>query len=493
MPTILAKYFYLLVLLNLGIAQTASTSRLFNISWEERRPFKIGLIKSERTVLRELPLATVYHIALDLTDVDQIRLKQEVRVFNKQNIPTKELYFYLFPNLLGGKIVLNKLELNGQTIIPTYENENTLLHINLLEPLAPSEASTVYFELTLELPKENKHNYNILTFDEDILSLAHIYPTLAVQDPELGWVVSTPSPQGDLLFAESSFFLLQVTLPKNMKLVSSGQIIKREKKDNKKLLTIAAGPVRDIFLVASKHFHVLEAKLGKTKVYSYYVLPPKANSKQILDYNLNYTLKALGSFNTRFGQYPFKEFDLVPLPTSALGVEFPGIIGVSTDIYKTSNKNLLESVIAHEVGHQWFYSVIGNDQTKEPWLDEVLTQYATWLYYKDQYGQQGYEDFRNSLESRWRAVNNVNLPIDEPVEYYTSYEYSGIIYGLGALVLEDLAKEMGKVTFDCFLQDYYQNNKWGIVRGEDFFELAEQHCNCKISFPRPQEKNWFSF
>ena len=489
MFTAIAKYVYFLALLGLVTIQIDVAPRLFNIPWNERAPFKIGLIEDERSVLMELPLATVYHIVFDLTDTNQISLKQEVRVFNKQNAPTEDLYFYLLPNLLGGKVALNKLELNDKIITPVYENENALLRIDLLEPLARGKSVTVYFELTLELPEENKRNYNLLAFDEDIFSLAHIYPTLAVQDPETGWLISIPPPHGDLLFAESSFFLLQVTLPKDMVLVSTGHIIKNEKRDNNKLLTIAAGPVRDIFLAASKNFRVTETKIGNTKVNSYYVPPLKVNNEQILDN----TLGALQSFNTRFGQYPFTEFDLVPLPTSALGVEFPGIVGITTSLYETRDKTLLESVIAHEVGHQWFYSIVGNDQIKEPWLDEVLTQYATWLYYKDQYGKQGYWEFRSSLESRWAAIRNVTLPIDKPVDYYSSSEYSGIIYGFGGLVLEDLAEQMGERTFDDFLQTYYQNNKWGIASSEDFFELAKNHCDCEAPFIGLLEQRLFSF
>ncbi len=487
MLAIPARYFYLLLALNLGMTLATTSPRLFDVSWDERTSFKVGLIESERSILAELPLATVYHIVLDITDVNQISAKQEVRVFNKQNHPTEKLYFYLLPNLLGGQVVLSRLELNGQTISPTYESENTLLRIDLFEPLAQGKANTVYFEFTIKLPK-NKRNYNLLAFDKEILSLAHIYPTLAVQDPELGWVLSIPSPHGDMLFAESSFFLLEVNMPKDMVLASTGRLIKNKKRGNEKLLTIAAGPVRDVFLAASKNFQAIETTIGKTRVVSYYVLPTKANNRQIL----SYTLGALESFNTRFGKYPFTEFDIVPLPTSALGVEFPGIVGISSNLYETTDQNLLESVIAHEVGHQWFYSIIGNDQVNEPWLDEVLTQFATWLYYKDQYGKQGYLDFRDSLERRWANIHNVSLPINKPVEYYSSNEYSSVIYGLGVLVLESLANQIGEITFNCFLQSYYQNNKWGIVTSEDFFALAEEHCDCKISSLDLQSE-WFNF
>ena len=38
-----------------------------------------------------------------------------------------------------------------------------------------------------------------------------------------------------------------------------------------------------------------------------------------------------------------------------------------------------EIVVAHEVAHQWWYSLVGNDQIDEPWLDEAFAQFTTAL------------------------------------------------------------------------------------------------------------------
>jgi aminopeptidase N len=189
-------------------------------------------------------------------------------------------------------------------------------------------------------------------------------------------------------------------------------------------------------------------------------------------------------FNTRFGTYPFSEFDVVATPTLALGVEYPGIVAMAQRLYPPQTEyslDYLESTMAHEVSHQWFYSVVGNDQLDEPWLDEAMAQYATLLYWTDLYGQGGYEGFRGSLESRWERVEDADIAVGMPVASYTAKEYGAIVYGRGPLFVETLANRMGVRAFDAFVKDYYQTFKWGIATTEGFKHLAESHCRCDLT------------
>ena len=50
------------------------------------------------------------------------------------------------------------------------------------------------------------------------------------------------------------------------------------------------------------------------------------------------------------------------------GMEYPNI----TVISKADSKDMLEFVIMHEVGHNWFYGILGNNEREFTWLDEGL-------------------------------------------------------------------------------------------------------------------------
>ena len=142
---------------------------------------------------------------------------------------------------------------------------------------------------------------------------------------------------------------------------------------------------------------------------------------------------------------------------------------------------ILESTVAHEVAHQWFYNAVGNDQVDEPWVDEAVVQYVTGLYFTDTGGKQAAEGYRESLYRRWDRVERAAIPIGRSAGDYMDYEYGAIVYGRGPLFVEALAEEIGQETFDQFMRDYYETHKWGIGTADAFRQLAESHCGCDLS------------
>ena len=133
---------------------------------------------------------------------------------------------------------------------------------------------------------------------------------------------------------------------------------------------------------------------------------------------LETAVRALESFGERFGTYPYTEFDVASTPMQALGIEYPGMTGITLSVYDPDaevaglpSRVLIESVVAHEVAHQWFYNTVGNDQVDEPWLDEALAQYLTWLYYIDAYGRSAAQGYRESWDARWGRADMVKIPI----------------------------------------------------------------------------------
>src|SRR5262249_3028746 len=152
--------------------------------------------------------------------------------------------------------------------------------------------------------------------------------------------------------------------------------------------------------------------------------------------------------------------------------EYPGIVAITLRVYDPNSDFggtpvtvMRESTIAHEVGHQWFYNLVGDDQLDEPWLDESLTQYITWQYYAHQYGSGGDQGFRESLGGRWKRADNPDMPIGLPVSAYTPTEYGAIVYGRGPLFFEALAQKLGASNMEPFLADYVRQYQWKIATG----------------------------
>jgi len=457
---------------------------LFDIDWEDRSVFEPGLIESQRGVLAQLPGASVYHLDLEIAaDLAHLQGRQEVKYTNREAGPLDEIYFRLFPNLAEGSTTISALRVNGENVEPNYEFENSAMRVSLSPTLGPGEEVVIWIEFSVEIPSAEGGNYGTFAFLDEVLALAHFYPLIPVYDDE-GWNVEIAPQIGDVIYADSSFYLVRLTAPAQVTLVGSGLEIERESQDDRQVVTFAAGPVRDFYLAASERYAVTSRSVGQTTVNSY----APAELIEGAEVALDDAGQALEIYNERFGPYPFTEFDLVSTTTFALGVEYPGIVAILVDLYEqTDNQGdiptnvLLESVVAHEVAHQWFYSIVGNDQVDEPWVDEALAQYATLLYYADIYGPPGAAGFRGSLERRWDRVNRADIPIGLPVRDYTPQEYGAIVYGRGPLFFETLAETMGEETFAAFLRDYYQIHQWDIATGNSLKDLAEQHCACDLT------------
>lgn len=453
----------------------------FDIAWDNRSPFRAGLIASEQAALDQLDGASVYHIDLQIGD-DLVHLegRQDVRYTNQETEPLGEVYFRLFPNLFGGSTEIHNVTINDQDANPTYELNNSAMRVPLSPALQPGEQAVIQITFSVRVPTEGGGNYGMFAFVDDILALAHFYPMIAVYDDE-GWNLEIPPHIGDVLYADTSFYLVRVTATAGLTIVASGVEIEHAEAGNRQQVTFAGGPMRDFYLAASTRYTVVSEQVGKTTVNSY------APSELVegAQTTLGYAVDALKIYSQRFGTYPFTEFDVASTPTLAFGIEYPGMVVIAIRMYDQAKSEYppayLESAVAHEAGHQWFYSVIGSDQLDEPWVDEALTQYATLLYWQDLYGPSGAAGFRGSLHDRWARADEAEIPIGLPVRAYSDVEYGAIVYGRGPLFVEALAETLGQETFDAFLRDYFKRHKWGIATTDSLKELAESHCNCDLS------------
>ena len=245
------------------------------------------------------------------------------------------------------------------------------------------------------------------------------------------------------------------------------------------------GPARDFYLAGSEHYVQMSQILDDGVKVNCYVTD---NFTERQSKALDVAATAIRIFEERIGEYEYAEFDVLSTPMLALGIEYPGIIGISLDIFDpdalisgNSSEGYLEFAIAHETAHQWFYNVVGNDQVRHPWLDEALAQYLTGIYFLDRYGTASYESYTSSWNDLWLRVDEAPEPIDLAVGEYETGHYGAVVYGRGPLFIEALANEMGDETFFTFLRAYYESNHWGIGTDEEFKTLAEETCQCDLS------------
>jgi hypothetical protein len=452
--------------------------------WDGREVFRAGLVKAEQKALEALPGASMYHLELQIgEDLTSLKGRERVRYTNQEDRALEAVYFQLFPNQEGGKSTLGQVTVDGLAAQPVLEAGGSSARVPLSKPLQPGGRVVIEMDFEVQVPSDAGGNYGLFGYLNEILVLDGFYPAIPVYDGQ-GWHEGRLPPNSDTTFQDASFYVVKVTAPVSLKLAASGVQVEASQQDGQQVVTFAAGPARDFYLAGSKRFAVTSETVGETKVNSYALEGSGEGSKLALRTAVN----AIKDYSQRLGAYPYSEFDLVSTPMQgATGIEYPGITGINMAVYELGTvfnglpaAAMLEGTVAHEVGHQWFYNMVGNDQMNEPWVDESLTQYITGLYFLDEQGPQGWSGYRGSWESRWERVKREAIPIGLPAGRYQGKEYGAIVYGRGPLFVDALAQKMGQDSFDVFLRNYVQANKWGIGSAAIFRQMAEKQCGCDL-------------
>jgi aminopeptidase N len=167
------------------------------------------------------------------------------------------------------------------------------------------------------------------------------------------------------------------------------------------------------------------------------------------------------------------------------GLNIPGLIILANTLYTSpSLRDFLPTVVAHEVGHQWWYAVVGNDVNQHPWQDEGLTTFSALLYHEEfdpEYYAGTIDFYRQRVASYEQEFGP--QPIGQPVSQFVNREsgYAVIVYYKGALFFVDLREEIGDEAFFTALSSYYSTGKFRIVSPYILLNLFEHACACDLS------------
>jgi aminopeptidase N len=166
----------------------------------------------------------------------------------------------------------------------------------------------------------------------------------------------------------------------------------------------------------------------------------------------------------------------VGTPTTAGGIEYPGLIVIAEGVYARGGMNV-DAVVAHEAGHQWWYSLVGDDQIDEPWIDEALTQFATALYFRDWYGQLGMETLLQNWQNGYEGVKDTPLDkrADLPVSEYDERQYGAIVYEKAPLFFNALYEALDDEKFNQMMQEYFQTYRYKVAYPQDFIAIAAKY------------------
>ena len=222
--------------------------------------------------------------------------------------------------------------------------------------------------------------------------------------------------------------------------------------------------VRDFAFILSEKFIVNKTNYKGITITTYNL--NEDMSKESMDV----AKSSIEIFSKLFGDYPYDTYSVVSSDFFIGGMEYPMLSMIDESLYNSENKFLLEYVIAHETAHQWWYSVIGNDEISEPWLDEAITEYSTILYFEEKYGKETGDKLIKTMEVQTRDFKTNDI-FKATTDYKNSSEYSLSVYTKGAVLFNEIRKEVGDEMFFNTLREYYSTYKFKNVNSSQFVEL----------------------
>ncbi len=403
-----------------------------------------------------------YEIKADVDELtDIITGSQKLTYWNNSPDTLYEVFFHLYENAYQPGSYLDNLQKNNQvkveyghyekqgfgTTIQSFRHEgedmeieldNTVFRVKLNKPLLPN-ASTffevefkTYFQLDGNVRRRNKAftSYGAKQFNG-----VHWYPIICVYDAKFGW--TTDQHLGREFYANFGTFDVELTFANNYIVEATGNLLNREevlpdtlrekldiKLFREKPLYSAPGEiipyipgerkkwhfyaenVHNFAFTANPHYRIGETEWNGIQCIAL-VQEPHASRWQTV---AEFTAQCVELFSNDFGMYGYHK---MVVADARDGMEYPMLTLCGG--LEPSNHGL----IAHEVGHNWFYGIIGTNETYRAWMDEGLTQFLTaWALE----ALEGKYDRRIAIPK-----NRYKRKFREPVDARTTTSYWGYL------------------------------------------------------------------
>jgi hypothetical protein len=386
-----------------------------------------------------------YRLRIDLQPQRRL-VTGDLRVRFTPDIATDRLVFRLWPNNPRFRQAGARLETgapvdpDGRGLVDSHPDPTTL-EVRPRRSLSAGQTVDVNLPWRLTLPSSPLPDR--ISTQAGTLRLGSFFPLLAWQ-PGVGWASDPPaSGLGETSTSPVADFDVTVTTPRGLDVLATGTGDGRGH--------WRATAVRD-FALSVGHFRTASGVAHAPNPVRVTVGVDASLHDQPADY-VRIAVRSLEDYGKRFAPYPW------PALTMGITPDLPGGIEYPTHIMQGSGT--VSGITPHEVGHMWFYSLVGNDQARDPWLDEGLATYAEARF-----------DGVTSRYQRFDIPQKARGRLGEPMTFWdrqaASLYFPGV-YAQGAKALLALG---GPGVADCVLRVYLAREGYRIARPADLVAAA---------------------
>lgn len=447
----------------------------------------VGALLTGEQVAAEPPPRPHYRFVITLPAVGApVHVQQRLLFPNRTGETLDRLVLLAVPAHYGA-FHLESATVDDQPVRPRLQG--IVLTVPLPQPLLPGESRRLDLIYTLTVPSPGTLRFGQ---SQGVLALGNWYPVLAVYRPGTGWLTHSYTEVGDAFVTEVADYEATVITDPAVVVAPSGQVVAHA--DGR--WQISAPQVRDFALALSARYVVQERDLGSIRLVAYTLPEHRAGGQAYL----RWAAETLDWLQGWLSPYPWSTLRLAetvsPDPLG-VGQEYPTLIFLnqrSTAQPADSADGYLAYLVTHEVIHQWFYALVGNDQVREPWLDEGITVHLSYQFLRARYPSL-YPAAWNRLIQSYQAGRTVwpDRPLDVTIyEFANDTHYFTILYRKAALFLEDLRQRMGDAAYTRALRRYVQTYAGRLATTGDFLAIMAAESPVEIEtlvaryFRRPQ-------
>lgn len=472
--------------------------------WIQRVDYKIDVIFSpENTSIKGTISMNYYNNSPDTLTEIYIHTwpnayKNNHTAYAKEQLNKNNRKFYFSSQKDRGYMDSFAFKINGRTIeYQTDEKQIDILKIKLLDPILPGEKVEIYTPFFVKIPQI----YSRMGRENSFFSITQWYPKPAVYDIN-GWNPMPYLNQGEF-YSEFGNFEVSINTPKNYLIAATGNLQnidelnflksmkgKKATRDDKErhTLTFKENNIHDFAWFADTSFFVDNsvAVLQNNDTIITWLFADKDYDKLIAK-NPNYTHpilalnKGVKDYSRAIGNYPYKQCTVViGALTAGAGMEYPTITICDSDE---------ESTIIHEVGHNWFYGILGSNEREYPWMDESINTYfqeiftnnyktdKTFLSQPKWFGKH-----QNMFSVYNQAAKGESQKLNLPSESFTNENYGIIVYGKGPLLFAYLNDYLGEDIFLKCVKEYYETWKYKHPLPQDMKQSFEKSCGQNLTW-----------
>lgn len=312
--------------------------------------------------------------------------------------------------------------------------------------------------------------------------LAQFYPMLCVYE-DGAWSHEPYIVDGECMYTECADYDIRMEVPERFTVVASGDEQRIDSANGMSVWQISARSMRDVTIIVSDEMQVISGKADGVDINCCYCACEDISGASRLqgELSLKAAQDSVIEFSARYGRYPYGELDVVESSYEFGGMEAPGLVRISQmyswsleDEDEATRKyytNGLASTVAHEIAHEWFYALVGNDQYGEAWLDESFAAFSEQVYWRAQGRSE--EEILSAVKEKAGDLDIADVTVDRSYAQLNggnSFDYKRAVYGRGALMLYELEQAMGQDAFYDFVREYCARYAFGIADTQGFLE-----------------------